>query len=186
MYIPRLNDNGINGNFHWYSENPFYQSGYGMPNCTCYAWGRFWEIGDPLSLHINRPDLPLGDGGTWWSRAIAAGVYQTGQSPQLGAVICFDRPGASGHVAIVEAIGTENGRNFIVTSNSAWQSTYFYTQTLYSDQGYSWGSYVFQGFIYNPYADQPEPPPTPTTEKKHKFPWAIYSRNFRNGNLKRQ
>ncbi len=29
-------------------------------------------------------------------------------------------------------------------------------------------------------------PPTPITEKKHKFPWAIYTRNFREGNLKRQ
>ena len=25
-YTPRLNDNGILNNFHWYSENPFYQS----------------------------------------------------------------------------------------------------------------------------------------------------------------
>lgn len=37
-YVPRLNSDDIQGNFHWYSENPFYQSGYGMPNCTCYAW----------------------------------------------------------------------------------------------------------------------------------------------------
>lgn len=45
-FTPRLTDTGILNNFHWYSDNPFYQSGYGMPNCTCYAWGRFWEIGD--------------------------------------------------------------------------------------------------------------------------------------------
>lgn len=49
-FTPRLNDNGILNNFHWYSENPFYQAGYGMPNCTCYAWGRFWEIGDPNGI----------------------------------------------------------------------------------------------------------------------------------------
>lgn len=82
-YQPRLNSDNIQGNFHWYSENPFYQSGYGMPNCTCYAWGRFWEIGDPLSQHINRPNLPLGDGGQWWGSAVSAGIYQTGQTPQL-------------------------------------------------------------------------------------------------------
>lgn len=38
VFYPRLDDTGIRGNFHWYSENPFYQSGFGMPNCTCYAW----------------------------------------------------------------------------------------------------------------------------------------------------
>ena len=38
-FTPRLDDTGIRGDFHYYSENPFYQAGYGMPNCTCYAWG---------------------------------------------------------------------------------------------------------------------------------------------------
>ena len=100
----------------------------------------------------------------------------------FGAVICFDRPGESGHVAVVEEIGTNNGRNYIVTSNSAWQSTFFYLQTLYEDENYSWGAYNFQGFIYC-YGEQP----TPVVQtKKHKFPWAIYTRNFREGNLKRQ
>lgn len=37
-FTPRLNELGIRGNFHWYSENPFYIAGYGMPNCTCYSW----------------------------------------------------------------------------------------------------------------------------------------------------
>lgn len=38
-YIPRLNDNGMMGSRYWYSNtNPFYASGYGLPNCTCYAW----------------------------------------------------------------------------------------------------------------------------------------------------
>lgn len=40
-YTPRLDDNGIVGNFHYYSDNIFYQSGYGMPNCTAYAWRAF-------------------------------------------------------------------------------------------------------------------------------------------------
>lgn len=62
-YTPRLDDQGIMGNFHWYSDNPFYQSGYGMPNCTCYAWGRFWEIGDVNNIGENKPtQLPLSDG----------------------------------------------------------------------------------------------------------------------------
>lgn len=52
--------------------------------------GRFWEIGDPLSNGEHKPvNLPTGDGGVWWPRAVASGYYQTGQTPQLGAVICF-------------------------------------------------------------------------------------------------
>lgn len=89
-YVPRLTDTGIRGNFHWYSQNPFYQSGYGMPNCTCYAWGRFWEIGDTNSTGENRPNqLPTGDGGVWWSRAVASGYYQTGQTPKLRSCYLF-------------------------------------------------------------------------------------------------
>lgn len=89
-FVPRLNDNGILNNPKWYSENPFYQSGYGMPNCTCYAWGRFWEISDPSNEGINKPiNLPTGNGGQWWSSAVSSGYYETGQEPKLGAVACF-------------------------------------------------------------------------------------------------
>ena len=90
-YTPRLDDNGILNNFHWYSENPFYIAGWGMPNCTCYSYGRFWEIGDPNGTGENKPtELPLGNGGTWWADAVASGYYETGQTPKLGAVACFE------------------------------------------------------------------------------------------------
>lgn len=83
-YVPRLDDSGIVNNFHWYSDNPFYISGYGMPNCTCYAWGRFWEIGDPYSTGEHKPtQLPLSDGGQWWTDAISSGYYEAGQIPKL-------------------------------------------------------------------------------------------------------
>ena len=89
-YTPRLNDNGIMNNFHWYSDNPFYQSGYGMPNCTCYAWGRFWEIGDVTDTGQNKPvNLPLSDGGSWFQDAVNSGYYQTGQTPALRSSFVF-------------------------------------------------------------------------------------------------
>lgn len=151
-YIPRLDDTGIQGNFHYYSQNPFYLAGYGMPNCTCYAWGRFWEIGDPNNDGSNRPTLPTGDAGTWFPSVVASGDYQTGQTPQLGAVACFSRNGGgAGHVAIVEEISS-NGD--ITTSNSAWQSTFFYLSNLSASNGYNTSNYTFQGFIYNPFASQ--------------------------------
>lgn len=38
-FTPRLNDQGMLGNRHWYSnDNPYEATGYGMPNCTAYAW----------------------------------------------------------------------------------------------------------------------------------------------------
>lgn len=83
-YTPRLDAQGILNNFHWYSDNPFYQSGYGMPNCTCYAWGRFWEIGDVNNIGEHKPtQLPTSDGGSWFPDAVSSGYYQTGQVPQL-------------------------------------------------------------------------------------------------------
>lgn len=178
-YTPRLDDTGILNNFHWYSDNPFYQAGYGMPNCTCYAWGRFWEIGDPNSTGEHKPtELPTYDGGEWWQEALDDGYYQTGQLPQLGAVICFqDNYGGSGHVAIVEEINQLTGE--ITCSNSAYGGTYFFLTTIAPlNLRYDWSHYTFQGFIYNPYADQPIPP-TPTSTKKKRFPWAIFTKKIR-------
>ena len=38
-YVPRLDTTGMANNFHWYSnDNPYEATGYGMPNCTAYAW----------------------------------------------------------------------------------------------------------------------------------------------------
>lgn len=167
-YVPRLDDTGIEGNFHYYSQNPFYLAGYGMPNCTCYAWGRFWEIGDPNNDGSNRPTLPTGDAGTWFGNTQDG--YERGQTPKLGAVACFSRNGGgAGHVAIVEKIES-NGD--ITTSNSAWQSTFFYLSNLSASNGYNTSNYTFQGFIYNPFASQGGggggggDDPTPTNKKK--------------------
>ena len=184
-FTPRLNDQGMLGNRHWYSnDNPYEATGYGMPNCTCYAWGRFWEIGDPSNTGANKPnpnDLPgYWSGGSWWNQ-VNTNVYQTGQVPQLGAVICFDdTSGGDGHVAIVEEI--INDGEEIITSNSAWAGTYFYTQRLYRSNNYCWGGdnsdrYQTQGFIYNPFGgDTPTPP---SGRKYGKFPWVLYANKLR-------
>lgn len=180
-FTPRLNSIGILGNFHWYSSrNPYYATGYGMPNCTAYAWGRFWEIGDPLGIGEHKPNpkqLPgYYSGQAWWNR-VDTSVYQTGSTPRLGAVICFSG-GSDGHVAIVEQINNDGS---IVTSNSAYGGPYFYTQTLYPSNNYSWTSsggnvYTCQGFIYNPYGVNPTPTPT---VKRSKFPWVLYAKKIR-------
>lgn len=185
-YTPRLNSDGMLNNFHWYSSNPFYLAGYGLPNCTCYAFGRFWEIGDPNSDHSNYPNLSHNDADQWWQYNQTNQVYESGQTPQLGSIICFSHVQGlgAGHVAIVEEI---HG-NVIVTSNSSYGGQYFHLETLTPDNNgryYHQGAvyqYVSQGFIYNPFADQPEPEPTQTKKKKG-FVWPVawnHWDNFKN------
>ena len=106
--------------------------------------------------------------------------YQRGQTPKLGAVICWHSTRSGGHVAIVEEI-KPNGD--IITSNSAWSGSYFYMKTLSPRNNYYMGSsYTFQGFIYNPTSFEPTPPepPTPGQEKTKRFPWVLYARKLRN------
>lgn len=133
-------------NAYYYADNPFYQSGYGLPNCTCYAFGRFWEIKGG-----SRPSLSWGNAEDWW--AYTSDGYERGQTPKLGAVICWrkgragDNSDGAGHVEVVEAI---NADGTIVTTGSAWQSFLFRTKTRSNDGNWGGGDYIFQGFIYNP------------------------------------
>ena len=161
-FVPRLNDDGIMGSPYWYSQNPFYLAGYGLPNCTCYAWGRFWEESDPDRTYTDPPRLSTSDAENWYG--YTADGYQRGQEPQLGAVICFaDGPySGDGHVAIVEQINADGS---IVTSNSAYGGAYFYTQTLQPPNYLPASGYVFQGFIYNPNAGG------------NPWPWPPYGNN---------
>jgi surface antigen len=169
-YKPRTDSGGIQGSFYWYSQNPFYLSGWGLPNCTCYAWGRFWEISDPNGDGSNKPTLPTGDAGTWFGKVTG---YETGSEPRLGAVICWDHPSTGGHVAIVEEI-YDNGN--IRCSNSAYGGSYFYMQTYYKADGYNFGRYTFQGFIYNPYAIGYSPlPDYKPPKKKNGFKFVLFT-----------
>ncbi len=153
-FVPRTTEPQT-GDSHYFSQNPFYQSGYGMPNCTCYAWGRFYELSG------ERPKLSTANAENWYGYSDG---YARGQTPKLGAVICWrngavgDESDGAGHVAVVEQINTDGS---IVTSNSAYGGSFFYMQTLTKESGYTWSSeYTFQGFIYNPVdfgASVPEP-----------------------------
>lgn len=149
-FVPRLSSEGMRNNPYWYSRNPFYLAGFGLPNCTCYAWGRFWEEGDVTKDYSNRPTLSTGNAEDWYS--YTQDGYERGQEPRLGAVACWaDGPfSGDGHVAIVEAIDETTGR--ITCSNSAYGGEYFYITHLDPPNYLPAAGYVFQGFIYNPYA----------------------------------
>lgn len=112
-----------------------------IPNCTGYAWGRFMEI---LG---STPSLSTSNAGMWYS--YTSDGYGRGSTPKLGAVLCMGKPGAAGHVAIVEKINSDGS---IVTSESGYNSKRFWTSTR-QPPNYCKPPYYFQGFIYNPGAE---------------------------------
>lgn len=138
-------------NAYYYSANPFHQSGYGMPNCTCYAYGRAYE------LLGSRPSLSTGNAGKWWWYNKNNGIYAYGSTPKLGAIVCWDQYDQNqGHVAVVEAI---NGSQ-ITISESHYGGTFFTTRTINADSSNYLTSYRFLGYIYIGDFD-PNPPDQP-------------------------
>lgn len=122
-----------------------------LPNCVGYAWGRWYEL---LS---SRPRLCQGNAEMWYGYTCDG--YKRSNFPALGAVICWKKgivgneADGAGHVAVVERIEA-NGD--ILTSNSAYGGSRFYTKTYKKSDGYNFGAYVFQGFILPPISNLTE------------------------------
>lgn len=116
-----------------------------LPNCVGYAWGRFYEI---IST---KPTLASINAENWYPNT--ADGYKRSATPQVGAIACwrkgqvYNSNDGYGHVAIVERV-EPNGD--ILTSNSAYGGSRFYTQTYKKSNGYNSGSLTFQGFILPP------------------------------------
>ena len=161
-YSPRLSCPSRDNKYYNTNINPFVSSGYGMfqnnGNCTAYAYGRFMEV-----LGKNSCNLSTANAENWYNKNDG---YKRGSSPKLGAIICWYGKGSlAGHVAVVEQIKSDGT---IITSNSAWKSSLFYTKEL--KPPYSMGSnYRFQGFIYNPNGADPSPTPTPSGNATIKY-----------------
>lgn len=144
-FIPRLTDQGMLNNPMYYSDNFYYQIGYGLPNCTAFCYGRIYEI-----LNQKPTWCPRNDAGTWWNDW----PHAKGQQPQLGSVVCYYDPYGyyAGHVAVVEEI-LPNGN--LITSNSSWQGTYFWTEEVTPAANYlpAWAQargHRLHGFMYLP------------------------------------
>ena len=160
-YVPRLTDEGMLNNPYWYSRSPFYPRD-GLPNCTCYAFGRWWECSDINHDYSNYPALCTGNAEDWWAYNDG---YERGSTPALGAVLCLaDGPFSGlGHVAIVEEIHPDGS---ITVSDSAWNGWYFDTHVFQPPDYLPTAGYVFQGFIYNPITGGgPGPGPGPAGKK---------------------
>lgn len=134
----------IQGSKYYYADNIFYLSGWGLPNCTCYAWGRRYELTD------KKPTTSLKDAYTWWQYNIDNNIYPySSDTPKLGAIACWydnSNPTVGGHVGIVEQINSDTGD--IVCSNSGYPNQFFYVTNVYKSNGYNTSGFTFQGFIY--------------------------------------
>lgn len=131
--------------------NVYSQTGYGMPNCVAYAYGRIYE------LNGEAPKISRGNAGEWWFINKYNNYYDYGSEPKLGAVACW-----SGHVAVVEAI-SENGD--VTVSESHWGSTYFDTKTF--SNMYSHYGQAFYGYIYT-YTESSSTQSAPAYKMEHK------------------
>lgn len=140
-FVPRLKAPSKSNKYYYSDLNKFEKFGYGMPNCTAYAWGRAYEIMG------YEPTLSLNDADTWWDYNKENKYYPCGSKPKLGAVACWDYTDGGGHVAVVEEI--KDGK--ITYSNSAYGGTNFYL--TYVDEDASNGgiynsTWIFRGYIY--------------------------------------
>lgn len=140
-FTPRLTGDGIRGNQWWYSGlNPFYAASLDLqlPNCTTYAYGRLLEINHGINIGLPRNSAEL-----WYELTTN---LQHGQTPKLGAIICWNAQNiGGGHVAVVEQIH-DNGD--IVTSESSIGGARFETKMYRKSLGYNSEMLKFQGFIY--------------------------------------
>lgn len=165
-FTPRLNDNGLDSLPYYTSDNPYYPSTILIGNCTWFAWGRFYEEGTPPTRPTNKLGYVNGvytDAYLWYGNGAVDG-YERGQTPKLGAIICFSGGNFSGlgHVAVVEEIHSDGS---LTVSESGYNGYYFRTNTRSPGGAYPYSNssegYTFQGFIYNP--DVTTTPPEPAS-----------------------
>lgn len=139
-YKPRLKAPSHSNDYYYSNMNIFYSIGYGMPNCTAYAWGRAYE------LLGTQPKLSLDSAHYWYDYNKDHNYYPCGKTPKLGAIACWDNP-YGGHVAVVEKITDTT----ITLSHSEWGGRSFFLtehEVGASNGGAVSSGWKFEGYIY--------------------------------------
>lgn len=118
-----------------------------LPNCAGYAACRFNEAlqTGKMKYFAYWPNAEL------FLQAAEQQGLATGKTPKQGGILVWEGIGsAAGHVAFIEEVKADGS---VITSESAWGGTAFYTRHLYKESG-NWGmntkSYKFLGFVYPP------------------------------------
>ncbi len=137
-FTPRFTEPNESNKYYYSDLNLFYKHGYGMPNCTAYAYGRVYEI------LKSEPKLCPNDAGEWFEYNKKYGFYPYGKEPRLGAIACFNNDDG-GHIAVVEDIKKDK----ITFSNSGYGYKNFYlTYAHTNDRNIVNNEWFFQGYIY--------------------------------------
>lgn len=139
-YKPRLKAPTRSNEYYYSNNNIFYAIGYGMPNCTAYAWGRAYEL-----LGV-QPKLSLDSAHYWYDYNKDHNYYPYGKTPKLGAIACWNNP-YGGHVAVVEKITDTT----VTLSHSEWGGrSFFLTEHAVgaSNGGAVSSGWKFEGYIY--------------------------------------
>lgn len=144
-YTPRITAPSKT-DIHYYSkDNPYYATGYGMPNCAAYAWGRLYEITN------TKPNKLLGQPEDWFATAQKISM-KVGQEPKLGAIAVWKKgkvqnsTDGTGHVATVEAIYPNGDFD---SGNSQWKGKEFFIKKITKASKYQYAAgFDFLGFIY--------------------------------------
>ena len=153
--------------------NPRYQYADALANCVGYASGRFNEIINIARETTGCTYTTLNCNAVGFKERAEAAGLKTGSTPRRGAIMCWGKEGAAGHVAIVERV---NNSNSIYTSESGWGSSAIFWNSTRSNNNGRWGigaGYYFRCFIYLPDdvqkaidAEEPTPIPQPTPSDK--------------------
>lgn len=145
-YVPRLTAPAANDPLYYSNYNTYYAAGWGMPNCTAYAFGRCAEL---MQCYPTLPPVdPNQNAEDWYNYNDG---LPRGSTPQLGAIACYKDGDFSGwgHVCVLEQ---DNGDNTWLVSESAYNGyTFRATHSIAANGDYGYGNYIFQGFIYVPW-----------------------------------
>lgn len=159
MFEPRLKAPEADNKNYFSKQNPYVRDGWGMPNCTPYAMGRFHEVyGIWLPCRHNAED--------WVKEAKG---FEISEKPVLGSVAVWkvgeigNGKDGAGHVCFVEELKTNldfTGSNSgyfdsqyaDITQDPKYKKLFFYLQTFKASNNYAWtGStgkkYELVGFI---------------------------------------
>ena len=153
----KIYNNANNGGISWcINGRPMNGISNVLANCVGYACSRFNEIYNELTGFTGMKYQALCcNAEDFWEVAANLGLKR-GQTPQAGSIMCWEGLGdLAGHVAIVEKVINNNQ---VYTSESGYDSAFFWNSTRYNDGNWgAGGNYRFKGFIYNP-AVKVDPP----------------------------
>ena len=146
--------------------NPMDSNANVLANCVGYASGRFNEIINLARETEGCAYNNLTCNAFRFKEKAESDGLETGSEPRLGAIMCWDKNGGAGHVAVVERVNDDGS---VYRSESNYGGTSFLNKTCNNSNG-RWGlssGYNFRCFIYLPSDVQsiiepaPEPAPAP-------------------------